>query len=116
MNREWTNGIRLNTVVTIGEDNWKAWHFWLAETTPVEVVVGRKDGPGIDIFLMDDAEYSNFQKGRVFRTFLSFKNIDYYNKVVDLPQGSYRLVASLPQIRDGRSTRATAAVRCESIH
>ena len=111
------NGIDVNDNITLKEGTDKIWSFSLNQTAPVSLFVGYIDGYGMDIYVMSSDEYSNYSRGKSFRyiTGLGYENIDNFENIVDVPAGSYYLVARLQKIQEGMDSYAVAAVRCETL-
>lgn len=113
----WFNGVDINEVITLEEGKSKSWNFSLDQTCPVSLNVERRDGAGIDIFVIPADEYYNFTSGKIPRVYtdLSFNNIDSFRNTVSLGAGEYYLIARLQRINEGEESYAVAAIRCENL-
>lgn len=85
----------VSTTKNIQEDQWYSYGLEFSESGYVEYDFIVRDGPSIDVILMDESEYSSFESGDRFLAYNELSAYDSAGETVEggpLSGGSYRLI------------------------
>jgi len=85
----------VSTTRNIQEDQWYSYGLNFTEPGYIEYDFVVRDGPAIDVILMDEEEYSSYEEGERFRAYNDLSAYDSAGERIDggpLSEGSYRLI------------------------
>lgn len=111
------HGVHINQRVAVDEGSYVHWHFHLDHDHAIQLVAKHVDGAPLHVYMMSEAEFSNFQQDLNFRFFsdLSLEYFDSLEGTRTLSAGDYALVVHHAPSADGFERKGIAAIRCDSL-